>query len=205
MLRAIVTDFHLLKSEEVFKLRLHQWRHAEEYGSVLWNAVKVLVEGLERELVGRHAEVLEKQRNARVHKYIVAQGLTGITGVRLKVTPQEPTAPIEAAVEAVQTADDIRTEVVPQDFYAGSPTKGKSKGSKRRAEESSERAVKRRKTLVSIPDCCLSSTDLRRKKMWIQQARSLLHRAERDYDLLRTVNGPLAGGQRNNNSRIHIL
>ncbi|KAJ7469480.1 hypothetical protein FB451DRAFT_1400342 [Mycena latifolia] len=145
---AITTDFLLLTSEDIFRLRHRHWKYAEESGSALWDVVKALVDDLRRDLVARHEDVLEKQRGARVHKYIVAHGLAGITSIRLKVP--EPAALVKAQVDAVvEAADDITAEVPPDDFYGGSPKKGKTNPSKRRAEqsESSERPQKRCKTL----------------------------------------------------------
>ncbi|KAJ7619941.1 P-loop containing nucleoside triphosphate hydrolase protein, partial [Mycena polygramma] len=154
IISAITTDFLLITSEEIFKTRVRDWKYAEDYTQALWNVTKVLVDNLSKELKTRHEEALEKQRDARVHKYLVTNGLAGITGVRLVIPKAVPanaatddsatTAAIPESVEPV----NIRSEVPPKDFYAGSPTRTPPR-SKRKAQESWEDtgSPKRRKTM----------------------------------------------------------
>ncbi|KAJ7652479.1 hypothetical protein DFH06DRAFT_1206207 [Mycena polygramma] len=73
---SITADFLLIKSEDDFKARIRQWKYAEEYGAALWSVVTVLVDDLRSELEARHELALEKQRDARLHKWTVAKGDT---------------------------------------------------------------------------------------------------------------------------------
>ncbi|KAF7377409.1 P-loop containing nucleoside triphosphate hydrolase protein [Mycena sanguinolenta] len=125
IITAITTDFLLIASEEVFLSRILTWKYADEYGPALWNIVKVLVDDLRKELVARHEEALEKQRDGRLHKWIVAEKLDSIKRVRL-------TLPVHGTIPVVGLNDRA---ISPEHFYLGSPEKAAPKGQKRKAAE----------------------------------------------------------------------
>ncbi|KAJ7081405.1 P-loop containing nucleoside triphosphate hydrolase protein [Mycena belliarum] len=165
----ITREFTMLMSEHVFRQRLCRWKHAEVYGTPLWNIMERLLSDLRSVLISRHEEVLEKQRGARVHKYIVTHGLKGITKIRLKVPPTtaspsrdalSATVSNNATAPAPKTPlEVINAEINPDHFYGGLPQKGKSRGSKHRLEEldpepPSTPAAKRHKSGVSVTASC---------------------------------------------------
>ncbi|KAJ7212960.1 P-loop containing nucleoside triphosphate hydrolase protein [Mycena pura] len=140
---SITTNFLLITSEDDFKARIRQWKYAEEYGAALWSVVKVLVDNLRSELETRHKLALEKQRDARLHKWTVAAGLDHIKSVRVHVA-----ATIAPAIPSAAT--DIRTEV---DFL-GEPSSKKSpaKNLKHKFEETLKptKSIKQRKKTVRL-------------------------------------------------------
>ncbi|KAJ6455987.1 P-loop containing nucleoside triphosphate hydrolase protein, partial [Mycena vitilis] len=136
---SITADFLLITSEDDFKARIQQWKYAEDYGVALWSVVKVLVNDLRNELETRHELALEKQRDARLHKWTVTAGLDHIKSVRLIVkAPVAPdVAPAASNVPAAAAAD-IRTELPRTEFHAGSPERSPARNLKRKPEEAPE-------------------------------------------------------------------
>ncbi|KAJ7494343.1 P-loop containing nucleoside triphosphate hydrolase protein [Mycena galericulata] len=93
VISAITADFLHIISEDIFRLRIHQWKYAAEYGHTLWNAVKILVEELRKELISRHDEALAKQRQKRADKAM--EGLRHIKKVTLLLPPRPLPTPVE--------------------------------------------------------------------------------------------------------------
>ncbi|KAK7026541.1 P-loop containing nucleoside triphosphate hydrolase protein [Favolaschia claudopus] len=153
---SIITDFLLIESEEVFFERVRDWKYKDEFGGGLWNVVKILADDLRSELITRHDENLEKQRIARLHKWIVSAGLEHIKRVSLKLGPPPPRSLSAApSIAATPTNDSVpphppenpanlTTKIPPTKFYAGSP--------KRKAAGQSQRkgSSKRPKRTVSV-------------------------------------------------------
>ncbi|KAK7041263.1 P-loop containing nucleoside triphosphate hydrolase protein [Favolaschia claudopus] len=159
---AITTNFLLIKSEEIFFARVRDWEYRDRFGQALWDVVKVLVDDLRKELVDRHKESLEKQRAARLHKWIVSNGFDGVKRVSLKLgTPPSPVPPITEpsnsgapAPESPSTPaspTDIVAKIPPTEFYAVSPEKNSKNLKRKAAAEPSERkgSAKRLKKSVS--------------------------------------------------------
>ncbi|KAJ7070372.1 hypothetical protein B0H15DRAFT_807151 [Mycena belliarum] len=164
VISAITADFLLITSDEIFKTRVRDWKYAEDFTQALWNITKVLVADLSKQLKTRHEEALEKQRDARVHKYLVTNRLAHITGVRLvfpnavrdirtnaEADNSTRMTPITGSVEAV----GVRAVILPEDFYAAPPPRRK-----RKAKKSSEEmgSPKRRKTMASVASSTFTVT-----------------------------------------------
>ncbi|KAJ7886776.1 hypothetical protein B0H14DRAFT_3430988 [Mycena olivaceomarginata] len=149
IISAITADFLLLTSEEIFKARVHRWKYAQDYGQALWDVVKVLVEDLRKDLITRHEVVLQKQRGARLHTWIMANKFDSVRHVRLILPTQGTSKPTVASADmaTIRPIDNITAEVPPAHFYASSPKKQVPNRRKRKATEQlqSAESLKRRK------------------------------------------------------------
>ncbi|KAK6984416.1 P-loop containing nucleoside triphosphate hydrolase protein [Favolaschia claudopus] len=113
---SITSSFLLITSKEILMERVCDWTYKDKYGDMLWEVVNPLVSELSHELVTRHNITLEKQRDARLHKWIVSAGLDHIQKVQLKLPPPPPPADSEDPVP--QTPPPLTATVPPTIFYS---------------------------------------------------------------------------------------
>ncbi|KAK6987694.1 hypothetical protein R3P38DRAFT_3332499 [Favolaschia claudopus] len=140
---SITSSFLLITSKEILMERVCDWTYKDKYGDMLWEVVNPLVSELSHELITRHNITLEKQRDARLHKWIVSTGLDHIKKVQLKLPPPPP--PAEDPVP--QTPPPLTATIPPTIFY--SPSK-QSNPLKRKISRQGKGSSKRQKKSVSM-------------------------------------------------------
>jgi hypothetical protein len=152
---------------------VHRWKYAQDYGQALWDVIKVLVEDLRKDLITRHEVVLQKQRGARLHTWIMANKFNSVRHVPLILPTQGTSKPTVALADmaTVRPIDNITAEVPPAHFYASSPKKQVLNRHKRKATEQlqSAESLKRRKEAVrfgwTLLPCPLNSCLFRTRKI----------------------------------------
>lgn len=153
MIKKITHNFFALTAIDVLRDRMDGWRYWSQYGELLWEAVKTLVDEYRGIVIKRHEQSLEKQRRKRTLNVLLSAGLDQVKRVTLRLpaspggegppsrfpmasTSAHTTAPI-GSIDTIQQTPS--STLLPKDVNALVGSKRKS------ASDNSQQNSKRRK------------------------------------------------------------